>query len=333
MTISRRSLVLAVLFALLGVTFAVVEIPGRPADAATTKRVLAISVDGLSVTAIERLGPGNLPNIYRLMRGGASTREARSAYEQNVTLPNHTSMVTSRRITPTSAGGHGVTWNDDRPWMTVQEAAGHPVSSVFSQVERTGRSSALFASKSKFGLFDRSWPSIDRFVLDGDADLVDRAARDLVANKRAFTFVHLGSPDHYGHRDGGMSAAYRASVIRTDARIGRLLRAIDSSTVLRGSTYVILTADHGFKATATDHSAHLYANYRIPFVVWGPGVTRGASLYRLNPEYRAPGTTRPMYAGAQPIRNGDLGNLALDLLGLRPIPGSTLNSTQSLDIR
>lgn len=332
MTISRRSLVLMVLIALMGVTFVVVELPGRPAQAATTKRVLAISVDGLSVTAIEKLGPGNLPNIYRLMRGGASTREARSEYEQNVTLPNHTSMVTSRRITR-SAHGHGVTWNDDRRWMTVQEAAGHPVSSVFSQVERAGRSSALFASKSKFGLFDRSWPSIDRYVVDGDADLVSRAARDLVTNKRAFTFVHLGSPDHYGHRDGGMSAAYRASVIRTDARIGRLLKTIDSSTTLKRSTYVILTADHGFKAAARDHSAHLYSNYRIPFVVWGPGVTRGASLYRLNPDYRAPGTTRPTYAGRQPIRNGDLGNLALDLLGLGPIPGSTLNSTQSLDIR
>ncbi|MEI7057529.1 alkaline phosphatase family protein [Nocardioides sp. CCNWLW239] len=332
MTISRSSLVLAVLFALLGVVFTVVELPGRPADAATTKRVVAISVDGLSVTAIERLGPGNLPHLYRLMRGGASTREARSEYEQNVTLPNHTSMVTGRPITR-SAHGHGVTWNDDRRWMTVQEAAGHPVSSVFSQVERTGRSSALFASKSKFGLFDRSWPSIDRFVVDGDADLVDRAAADLRKNRRAFTFVHLGSPDHYGHRDGGMSAAYRASVIRTDARIGRLLKAIDSSAALRGSTYVVLTADHGFQSAATNHSAHLYPNYRIPFVVWGPGVARGASLYRLNPDYRAPGTTRPAYAGAQPIRNGDLANLALDLLGLGPIPGSTLNSTQSLDIR
>lgn len=332
MTISRRSLVLMVLITLLGVTFAVVELPGRPAQAATTKRVLAISVDGLSVTAVEKLGPGNLPNIYRLMRGGASTRQARSEYEQNVTLPNHTSMVTGRRITR-SAHGHGVTWNDDRRWMTVQEAAGHPVSSVFSQVERTGRSSALFASKSKFGIFDRSWPSIDRFVVDSDADLVNRAAADLATNKRALTFVHLGSPDHYGHRDGGMSAAYRSSVIRTDARIGRLLKTIDSSTTLKRSTYVILTADHGFKAAARDHGAHLYSNYRIPFVVWGPGVARGASLYRLNPDYLAPGTTRPTYAGRQPIRNGDLGNLALDLLGLGPIPGSTLNSTQSLDIR
>ncbi|GGR52289.1 putative AlkP superfamily pyrophosphatase or phosphodiesterase [Nocardioides luteus] len=332
MTISSRSLVLAVVIALMGVTFAVVDLPGRPAQAATAKRVLAISVDGLSVAAIDRLGPGHLPNIYRLMRGGASTREARSAYEQNVTLPNHTSMVTSRRITR-SAHGHGVTWNDDRRKMTVQKAAGHPVWSVFSQVERTGRSSALFASKSKFRIFDRSWPSIDRVVIDGDGDLVVRAARDLSEHKRAFTFVHLGSPDHYGHHDGGMSAAYRASLKRTDARIGRLLKTIDSSKTLERTTYVILTADHGFRSGSKDHSARVYANYRIPFVVWGPGVARGKSLYKLNPEYRPPGTSRPTYAGRQPVRNGALGNLALDLLGLGPIPGSTLNAKQTLDVR
>jgi predicted AlkP superfamily pyrophosphatase or phosphodiesterase len=332
MTISRRSLVLAVLFALLGVTFVVVDLPGRTAEAAATKRVLAISVDGLSVTAIDKLGPGNLPNIYRLLRGGASTREARSEYELNITLPNHTSMVTSRRITQ-SQHGHGVTWNDDRTWMTVQKAAKHPVSSVFSQVKRANRTSALFASKRKLALFDRSWPSIDRFVVAGDADLVNRAASDLVTNKRAFTFVHLGSPDHYGHAYGSMTREYLASVKRTDARIGRLLKAIDSATALKGSTYVILTADHGFKAWSKDHSARVYANYRIPFAVWGPGVARGASLYRLNPEYRAPGTANPTYAGAQPIRNGDVGNLALDLLGLGPIPGSLMNYTQTLDVR
>ncbi|TQL69622.1 type I phosphodiesterase/nucleotide pyrophosphatase [Nocardioides albertanoniae] len=332
MTISRRSPVLVAVVALLGVLLPVAGPQPSPAQAATPKHVVAISVDGLSVTAIDHLGPRNVPNIYRLMRGGASTREARSEYEQNITLPNHTSMVTSRRI-DRKAHGHGVTWNTDRRGTTVQQTAGHPVASVFSRVERTGRSSALFASKSKFSLFDRSWPSIDRVRIDHDAELVDSAARDLRKHKRAFTFVHLGSPDHYGHHDGSMSPAYRASVKRTDARIGGLLHAIDSSATLERSTYVILTADHGFKAGAKDHGSHVYANYRIPFVVWGPGVTRGASLYRLNPDYRAPGTTRPTYAGQQPIRNGDLGNLALDLLGLGPIPGSTLNSTQSLDIR
>ena len=92
---------------------------------------------------MRKLGRQQLPNLYRFMRAGASTMNARTEHEMTVTLPNHTGMVTGRRI-EAATGGHGVTWNDDRPTpATVQAAAGHDVESVFTAVDDAGGSTAL----------------------------------------------------------------------------------------------------------------------------------------------------------------------------------------------
>ncbi|MCW2774890.1 MAG: type phosphodiesterase/nucleotide pyrophosphatase, partial [Nocardioides sp.] len=44
-----------------------------------------------------------------------------------------------------------------------------------------------------------------------------------------------------------------------------------------------------------------------------------------------PHKSRPTYAGAQPVRNGDVANLSTDLLGLAKVPGSELDAQQDLD--
>ncbi len=297
-----------------------------------TTRVLAISVDGLNVEALERLGRAGAPHLHRLLDEGASTLNARTERELTLTLPNHTGMLTGRRVAR-DRSGHGVTWNDDRPGSTVQKGAGHRVASVFGVVDGAGRGTALFSTKAKFSLFNRSWGhTIDRFRVDeNQAALVRSARRDLVTHHRAFTFLHLSLPDQAGHEHGFMSDRYVASVARTDELLGQVLATIENHPAVAEDLVVILTADHG--GDGPEHSdPRRFANYRVPFLAWGADVPAG-DLYDLNPDYADPGSGRPTYAGAQPVRNADVANLATDLLGLRPVPGSELDAAQELDVR
>lgn len=295
------------------------------------RRVLAISVDGLNPAALHRLGRGRTPTLHRLLAEGASTRDARTERELTLTLPNHTGMVTGRRIDP-SRGGHGVTWNTHRPGTTVQRAAGHGVASVFSVVHAAGGESVVFTGKDKFTIFDRSWPAgVTDLTYDEDPlALVKAARRDLRSEDRALTFVHLATPDVAGHEHGFMSRRYLEAVAATDAHIARLVRAVEADAELRREVVVVLTADHGGKGE--DHfDPTRYADFRVPFLVWGPGIAP-ADLYALNPDRRAPGRSRTSYAGSQPVRNGDLANVVTGLLGLDPVPGSEFGVTDPLDV-
>lgn len=308
---------------------------GRQSLAAATqsaRHVVVISIDGLNPDAIN---VRRTPAIVRLKRNGASTYNARTEHESTRTLPNHTGMVTGRRVQRTT-GGHGVTWNDSRLTpRTVQRAAGHSVASVFTVLDDHRRSAALFVSKEKLRIFDRSWGAgVDRFTRRIDNHrLMTLAIQDLVARRRGLTFVHLSAPDAVGHARGFMSAAYLRAVSRTDAEVGRLVGALDRRPGLKQDVAVVLTADHGGRGH--NHSDRtLRANHRIPFIAWGAGVGAGKDLYELNPEYADPGSTNPGYAAArQPIRNGAVANVSLDLLGLSAVRGSEHNRAHNLAVR
>ncbi|HRI97557.1 MAG TPA: alkaline phosphatase family protein, partial [Nocardioides sp.] len=307
--------------------------PSRP-KAHRVRDVLAISVDGLTPRAFDELAPDRIPAFTRLLQEGAVTLNARTAVEQTVTLPNHTGMLTGRRIDP-DQGGHGVTWNDEIPGSTVPGPDGDGVESVFDVVHDAGGTTALFAGKTKFATFERSWPdSIDEFEIDGNAGaLVDDTIASLTADKRRFTFLHIELPDVLGHATGWLSPAYLVAVQDTDQLLGEILDAVDSTPRLSKRLVVILTADHGGPAGEKQHdAADNAANYTIPFVVWGRGI-ESTDLYDLNPDYANPGDEQPSYGGAQPIRNADVANLATDVLGLGPVPGSEFDAQQDLVFR
>jgi hypothetical protein len=124
---------------------------------------------------------------------------------------------------------------------------------------------------------------------------------------------------------------YNEGIKVVDGCLGTILDLAEKDATLKGRTIIILTADHGGKDH--DHKNNLDPyDYTIPFGVWGAGVKGGTDLYALNAKTRRdPGEARPDYkAAVQPIRNGEVGNLALKFLGLGPIPGSIINARQDL---
>ncbi len=319
-----------------------------PAVGAATPHVIVISVDGLRPDAVTQLGAGELPSFFRLRNEGAFTDNGRTDYEYTITLPNHGGMLTGRAVT--GDAGHAVTFASDPGGIIHGLNPAVPyVASVFDVVHDRGGSTALYASKPKFALFDRSWDGasgapdtlgadngrdkIDTFVFSSDTDdLVDQFIADMATSPYAYSFVHLADPDAAGHSAGWMSAAYLDAVRDVDAMIGRIIGLVETQPELGSNTVLIVTSDHG--GSSTGHTtAGSPESYTIPLYVWGADVT-GGSLYDLNQSSRSdPLGGRPGPAGSPPpIRNGDVANLALDMLGLPSVGGSTINPAQDLSV-
>lgn len=324
-----------------------------PAQAITTPAnyVYIVSVDGLRPDAVTSLGPAGAPNFYRLMAEGAYTLNARNDYDITVTLPNHVTMVTSRGVNGLT--GHNWTSNSD-PLIgqTIHSNKGSYVASFYDVAHDHGLRTCLYASKTKFSLIDTSYNvtygALDATGVDNGRDKIDEA---LITEKNSaaemsqvlstietdpcnIAFVHFYNPDAAGHASGWdptPGTAYSNSVKTVDDYLGQILNAIAGSVALNGHTTVIVTSDHG--GLGTDHSnPSVLEDYRIPFFTWGQNAAPAAALYTLNTTNRLdPGESRPTYAAIpQPIRNGEVGNLGLYLLGLPAIPSSTLNASQDL---
>ena len=321
-------------------------------SAQDVRYVIHVSVDGLRPDAITALPVEALPNFHRLRVQGAGTANARCDFDYSITLPNHTTQLTGRGVV--GPAGHNWTVNTDPALgQTLATNKGSYIAGVFDVAHDNGLRTAAYVSKSKFALFATSWDAvngapdtvapdngrnkIDLFRHEGNtAVLVAQLATDQRAQPAHYVFLHLTDLDSVGHAkgwDATPGSDYSNALLAIDNRLGVLFRLVDDSPVLAGHTAIVLTADHGgFEKNHGD--ATLAVDYTIPFYVWGPGATGGADLYALNPTTRAnPGTGRPGYdAAPQPIRNGEAGNVSLKLLGLGPIPGSTIGTAQDLAV-
>jgi hypothetical protein len=317
--------------------------------------IVTISVDGLRSDAVTTLGPADAPNFYRLRNEGAFTDNARTDFDYTNTLPNHTSMLTGRRVATSS--GHGWPTNGEpSSGQTIHNNKGSYVASAFDVVHDNGLRTALYSGKTKFILFARSYNEvhgalditgpdngrnkIDRTIINFDSEALTASfITGMETLPYHFSMLHFKDPDEAGHENDwdilDFHSPYLDSVRAVDSYIGMVLNSLETHPALAGRTALIVTSDHGGIQGTDNHidAAHPEA-YTVPFYAWGPGVPAGADLYAMNPTTRLdPGVGRPSYSDAiQPIRNADLANLALGLLGLPVVAGSTINTQQNLNI-
>jgi predicted AlkP superfamily pyrophosphatase or phosphodiesterase len=317
------------------------------------KRVVLVVVDGLRADAIAALGQAQAPNFTYLINTGASTMNARTEFRSTETLPNIVSMLTGRPAVDSPVAHKNVI--NAYTGRSIHDYIDKYIDSVFDVVHQAGRRSSFFAAKDKLGIFIKSYNN-SRYVGEKEKSGKDPARiqsyvithfddkktllsflEELVYQKSSFMFLHLAGPDRVGHRDGwnvNPDSLYMKEVKLMDGYLGQIIKTIKKYRRLRTKTYLIVTTDHG--GTGPGHS-DIYdpLNYTVPFIVWGPDVARGQDLYELNKgNRREPGRYLIGYeTSPQPIRNAEAGNLALELIGLPPIPNSLINGLQSLRVK
>ena len=331
--------------------------PGHAAhNGELVDHVIIISVDGLRPDATTAL-PEEDGNAFGRLLSSPHTLNARTIRTWTRTLPNHVSMITSRP----EGGDFGHDWesnNSPDPGTTVHTNHGNYVSSIFDVAHDRGLFTALFAGKSKFNLFPVSYGAesgapdlegidngrnkIDAFMVRKDAMMLANATLDLIlagADSKTVVFLHFFHPDSAGHSVGwdlALGSQYMDSVAEVDTAINHILDTIQSSASLYNRVAVIVTSDHGGGDSEGSHGKTGEAvNYTVPLFVWFCDEQLPVDLYELNLLGRLdPGDAQieEPPTSPQPIRAGEVGNLALDLLGLPPIPDSAYNDSQDLRV-
>ena len=320
--------------------------PWEQAQAANVKYVISISVDGLGASYLQALiDKGQAPNFKRFQTEGAWTNNARNDYDNTVTLPNHADMLTGRGM----KGPAGHNWTGDgepAAGETLHGNKGSYLASVFDVAHDHGLRTSLFAGKKKFILYARSYdadhrrrrPENGRAKIDAYVVHEDPAAltRSFVAAMNAkpfhYTFFHFAEPDLTGHKFGWGSPSYNKTLKKLDKCLGDIFHLVESNPALPRPDRDPL--DHGPRRQGTrprhDHRA---AGLHHPLLCLGPGHRSSQGPLRTESPCAARSRRRPAFVrrAVQPIRNSDGANLALKLLGLGAVPGSTINVRQDLE--
>jgi predicted AlkP superfamily pyrophosphatase or phosphodiesterase len=228
-----------------------------------TRRVLLVSVDGLAPWVLAK---SEAPTLARLAAEGTRADVAETVLP-SITLTSHTSMISG--LPPER---HGVDWNRWLPWRHVT------CPTLFTACGALGLRCGLVAGKVKFAHYAVDEPGMAHYGYGASAEEVIRlGAAWLRDGDPDFLMLHVAEVDTAGHRYGWGSEEQRAAIARVDALLARLVE--DALAASPRPLALIVTADHG--GHGTRHGSDDERDLRIPWLAWGDGVPRAATLPRV----------------------------------------------------
>ncbi len=227
-----------------------------------TNKVLIIGIDGCRPDALVK---GDTPNIDKLITQGTYSWDA---LNEGITSsgPGWSSILTGvwenkHKVTNNSFNGNQY---DSYPHF-------------FSYVERHDPDLHTVSIA--------EWNPINNFIAirfadkvintTGPEETVNRTVSYLKSQDPDVLFVHLDTPDRYGHSYGFSPeiAEYVASIEKIDGDIGKIMAAVDSRPDRANEHWlVILTTDHGGKNTS--HGGNSMEEKNVFVILSGDGVAR-----------------------------------------------------------
>ncbi len=290
---------------------------GREPERPPVDRVVLITLDTLRADRVGAYGDKNAetPTLDRLAAAGVRFDQAIAPTP--ITRPSHASMLTGLEPPEHGVRGNSVFSLDP----TIPTVGEHFQQGGYG----TAAFVAAFVLDSQFGL-DRGFDVYDDDIgqrraagspfsyAERRGDLVVDAALDWVreAPEKFFLWVHLYDP-HANYNPPEPFAGrhrqdpYAGEIAFSDAQVARLLAGIRRRFGFE-KLAIIVTSDHGEalgEHGEATHSLTVYdATQRVPLIISGPGLGRGAVV-------------------DDQVRSADIAPTLLELADLPPLPDTT----------
>ena len=244
--------------------------PSAGAETPRAQHVFIVSFDQGAPRIIEK---ADMPVFKSMQAEGANGIDAYTIVP-SLTLPSHVSMLTGLGIQK-----HQVDWN---AWIPEKGTVKFPT--VFSLAKAKGLVTAMIVGKEKFKHLNIEG-STDAFIIAADTAQVGQAFVEQVAKlKPNLCFIHFAEPDSAGHQFGVGSPQQMQALADCDRVLG-IIRDAAVKAGMGDSLVFILTADHGGHDTKDKegrtfgtHGSSTPDDVLIPWIAWGKGVRKGATI-------------------------------------------------------